>query len=83
MCVCIILDRFHPNRTGLSYADTTPRDGHALVWLMEHGASQHAIAEFGHARLTSAQRDVLSTALHQVTLHISQHILAYTRYSFT
>ncbi|EOD41629.1 hypothetical protein EMIHUDRAFT_194023 [Emiliania huxleyi CCMP1516] len=44
----------------LSYPDTTARDGHALA-----GASQHAIAEFGHARLSAAQRDVLSTALAQ------------------
>ncbi len=47
----------------LSYSSTTARDGHALVWLMEHGASQTAIAEFGHARLSAAQRDVLSQAL--------------------
>lgn len=29
----------------LSFAGTTTRDGHALVWLMERGVSQNAIAE--------------------------------------
>lgn len=49
----------------LSYAQTTPRDGEALVWLMRHGSSQSAIAEFGHARLSAVQRDILSEALHK------------------
>ena len=49
----------------LSYAQTTPRDGEALVWLMRHGSSQTAIAEFGHARLSAVQRDILSEALHK------------------
>lgn len=52
----------------LSYADTTPRDGLALVWLMQHGASQSAIAEFGQARLSSVQRDVLTEALSRAQL---------------
>ena len=49
----------------LSYAQTTPRDGEALVWLMRHGSSQSAIAEFGHARLSAVQRDILGEALHK------------------
>ncbi len=53
----------------LSYADTTPRDGHALVWLMEMGASQSAIAEFGHSRLSAAQRDILALALSDTQRH--------------
>ena len=50
----------------LSYADTTPRDGLALVWLMEMGASQTAIAEFGHSRLSAVQRDILATGLSEM-----------------
>ena len=48
----------------LSYAQTTPRDGEALVWLMRHGSSQSAIAEFGHARLSAVQRDILGEVAH-------------------
>ena len=51
----------------LSYVGTSPRDGEALVWLMKHGASQSAIAEFGHARLSAVQRDVLAEALQKTT----------------
>ena len=32
---------------------------------MRHGSSQTAIAEFGHARLSAVQRDILSEALHK------------------
>jgi len=50
----------------LSFPGTTPRDGHALVHLMERGASQPAIAEFGQARLSATQRDLLATAMRDV-----------------
>ncbi len=55
----------------LTYPCTTPRDGRALVWLMENGASQTSISEFGHARLSEPQRQFLADALHGVdlTLH--------------
>ena len=50
----------------LSYPDTTPRDGHALVWLMEQGMSQVAIAEFGQARLSAVQRDLLALGMERI-----------------
>ena len=50
----------------LSFTSTTPRDGHALVHMMEQGASQVAIAEFGQARLSATQRDLLATAMHDI-----------------
>ena len=53
----------------LSYPDTTVRDGHALLWLMEKGASQTAIAEFGQARLSAVQRDLLASAMSSVERH--------------
>jgi tRNA nucleotidyltransferase (CCA-adding enzyme) len=56
---------------GLTYAGTTPRDARALVYVMEQGASQAAIAEFGEARLTSDQREMLFEAMANVdsTVH--------------
>lgn len=56
----------------LSYSDTTPRDGKALVWLMEHGASQSAISEFGQVRLSEPQREILTEALSS-TQQLSHH----------
>ena len=53
---------------GLSYPATTPRDAYALAWLMEQGASQSAIAEFGQARLSAHQRDLLSQAMGDIAL---------------
>jgi len=50
----------------LSFPGTTPRDGSALVYLMESGLSQVAIAEFGQARLSATQRDLLATAMHDI-----------------
>ena len=50
----------------LSFPSTTPRDGRALVYLMEQGASQLAIAEFGQARLSAVQRDLLASAMRDV-----------------
>jgi tRNA nucleotidyltransferase (CCA-adding enzyme) len=47
----------------LTYEHTTVRDAKALVWLMEQGASQQAIAEFGVARMSPHQRTVLTSAL--------------------
>ena len=50
----------------LSFPSTTPRDGRALVYLMEQGASQLAIAEFGQSRLSAVQRDLLAIAMRDV-----------------
>ncbi|KAL1507574.1 hypothetical protein AB1Y20_007194 [Prymnesium parvum] len=50
----------------LSFASTDPRDGDALVWLMRNGASQTAISEFGQARLSDPQRDILTSALSSI-----------------
>ena len=55
----------------LSFPTTTPRDAYALAWLMEHGCSQSAIAEFGQARLGNQQRDLLSKAMDEMRL--AQH----------
>ena len=51
----------------LAYTSTTPRDGEALVWLMRQGASQSAISEFGQARLSDPQREILTDALSTMT----------------
>jgi len=55
----------------LSFPATTPRDAYALAWLMEQGCSQSAIAEFGQARLSAHQRDLLSTAMDN--MHFERH----------
>lgn len=47
----------------LTYEHTSVRDAKALVWLMEQGASQQAIAEFGQPRMSSVQRTILTQAL--------------------
>lgn len=52
----------------LSFPATTPRDAYALAWLMEQGCSQSAIAEFGQARLSAHQRDLLSKAMSSMRL---------------
>ena len=52
----------------LTYPATTPRDAYALAWLMEIGCSQSAIAEFGQARLSAHQRDLLAEAMGAVEL---------------
>jgi tRNA nucleotidyltransferase (CCA-adding enzyme) len=51
---------------GLSFPDTTPRDAHALAWLMDHGCSQTAIAEFGQSRLSNTLRNLLGEAMGSV-----------------
>lgn len=48
---------------GLVYEGTTVRDAAALLWCLENGASQVAIAEFGVAKVNDRQRAVLQTAL--------------------
>eukprot|EP00908_Phaeocystis_cordata_P027314 Transcript_9868.p1 GENE.Transcript_9868~~Transcript_9868.p1 ORF type:complete len:560 (+),score=122.29 Transcript_9868:98-1777(+) len=53
----------------LSFPTTTARDAHALAWLMEHGCSQSAIAEFGQARLSNHQRELLSQAMQRMELN--------------
>ena len=50
----------------LAYTSTDPRDGDALVWLMRSGASQNAISEFGQARLSDPQREILTNALSSI-----------------
>eukprot|EP00966_Prymnesium_polylepis_P060174 1396035-Prymnesium_polylepis.1 len=52
----------------LSFPATTPRDAYALAWLMEQGCSQSAIAEFGQARLSAHQRDLLAEAMSNMRL---------------
>ena len=52
----------------LTYPATTPRDAYALAWLMDYGCSQSAIAEFGQARLSATQRDLLSEAMSSIEL---------------
>ena len=52
----------------LSYPSTSPRDAYALAWLMQNGCSQAAIAEFGQARLSAKQRDILAEAMETVDI---------------
>ena len=47
----------------LTFESATARDAKALAWLMEQGASQPAVAEYGgHANLNPVQQAVLSDA---------------------
>ena len=52
----------------LSFPATTPRDALALAWLMQQGCSQSAIAEFGQARLSNQQRELLSEAMQSIEI---------------
>ncbi|CAM9249917.1 unnamed protein product [Discosporangium mesarthrocarpum] len=50
----------HADTGSLTFDSTTPRDARALAWLMERGASQQAIAEYGHAALSPEQQVTLT-----------------------
>jgi len=53
----------HADTGSLCFDSTTARDGSALAWTMEQGASQAAIAEHGKSSLSSEQQGVLTQAL--------------------
>lgn len=55
---------------GLLYEGTTVRDAAALLWCLEKGASQVAIADFGVAKITGdTQRQILQEALGNTETH--------------
>ena len=53
----------HADTGSLCFDSTTPRDASALAWVMEHGASQVAIAEHAQSSLSAEQQKVLTQAL--------------------
>jgi len=53
----------HADTGSLCFDSTTPRDALALAWVMQQGASQTAIAEHVHAKLSWEQQEVLTQAL--------------------
>ncbi|TVQ22557.1 MAG: CBS domain-containing protein [Leptolyngbya sp. DLM2.Bin15] len=58
----------HVDTGSLTFDHATPRDGAALTWLMEQGASQRAIADYVEPGLSSELQDLLPLALDQVTV---------------
>ena len=53
----------HVDTGSLTFAQTTPRDAHALAWLMEQGANQQAVAEAVEPGLSTTLQRLLSKAL--------------------
>jgi tRNA nucleotidyltransferase (CCA-adding enzyme) len=56
----------HVDTGSLTFDQTTPRDAHALAWLMEHGASLSVIAEYVEPGLSPQLQDLLVVALDQL-----------------
>ncbi|CAN0060172.1 unnamed protein product, partial [Phaeothamnion confervicola] len=52
----------HSDTGSLTYDSATPRDAQALAWLMGQGASQQAVAEYGHAALSREQQSIMADA---------------------
>ncbi|MGD1906167.1 MAG: CBS domain-containing protein [Leptolyngbyaceae cyanobacterium] len=61
----------HGDTGSLTFERTTPRDAHALTWLMAQGVNQPAIAEFVEPVLSLPLQDLLETAIAQ--LHRETH----------
>lgn len=53
----------HVDTGSLVFEQATARDAEALAWLMAHGASSRAIAEFVEPGLSPVLQDLLSTAM--------------------
>ncbi|PSB23869.1 CBS domain-containing protein [Stenomitos frigidus] len=53
----------HVDTGSLTFDQTTARDARALAWLMEHGASLRAIAQYANPGLTPDLQPLLTTAL--------------------
>ena len=53
----------HVDTGSLIYEQATSRDAEALAWLMAHGASLRAIAEFVEPGLSPSLQDLLATAI--------------------
>jgi tRNA nucleotidyltransferase (CCA-adding enzyme) len=56
----------HVDTGSLTFDQTTPRDAHALAWLMEQGASLSVIAEYVEPGLSPKLQDLLIVALDQL-----------------
>lgn len=56
----------HTDTGSLTFPETTPRDGKALVWLMEQGANISVIAEYVEPSLSPQLQQLLSQALETV-----------------
>ncbi|KAG5177591.1 hypothetical protein JKP88DRAFT_265039 [Tribonema minus] len=52
----------HSDTGSLTFESATSRDARALAWLMDQGASQAAISEYGHASLSPDQQSALADA---------------------
>lgn len=61
----------HSDTGSLTFETATSRDARALAWLMEQGASQAAVSEYGHISLSTVQQAMLKSALGQLqkTVH--------------
>ncbi len=57
----LLLMGIYEDTGSLSFLTTTPRDAHAVAWLLEHGADLGVANEFLHNPLTPVQREVLAT----------------------
>lgn len=53
----------HSDTGSLTFAGTTPRDAHALAWLLERGAVLPVLQRYLEGGLTRGQREVLARAL--------------------
>lgn len=53
----------HADTGSLCFDSSTTRDAEALAWVMSQGASQAAIAEHAHSKLSREQQGVLTNAL--------------------
>ena len=53
----------HSDTGSLCFDSATIRDAEALAWVMKQGASQAAIAEHAHSKLSREQQGVLTNAL--------------------
>ncbi|ELR98658.1 CBS domain-containing protein [Gloeocapsa sp. PCC 73106] len=53
----------HVDTGSLTFAQTTPRDAHALAWLMTHGANVRIIAQYVDPSLSPQLQQLLSEAI--------------------
>jgi tRNA nucleotidyltransferase (CCA-adding enzyme) len=59
----------HSDTGSLAFAGTTPRDAHALAWLLERGVVLPVLQRYLDGGLTRGQREVLARALGAAKLH--------------
>lgn len=67
----------HTDTGSLTYESTTPRDAHALAWLMSCGACQRSVSQFSRLYLDGTQQRLLTNVLDGLTVrNIHGHSLA-------